>query len=165
MYRSKDFLFMDIIDIRGRKQGSIKDILVNFYKGSVTGFSISSTKAYKKCLTVQKEDIIAFNSNMIVKNIIEDNALELSRVKGMDVIDIKGNIIGVVEDVLFSNCDFSINGVIVSTGFIRNLIYGKKVFLIKDLIFGDKNILYFKENTNMNFATIPHELLEVDKYE
>lgn len=162
MHRSKDFILMDVIDISGRKVGLIKDILVNFHKGYVTGFCISSAKLFKKKCSVKKEDIITFNSNMVVSEVTEMEELMLSDFKGMDVVDNKGDLVGRVEDVIFNNEDFKINGVIVSTGFIRNLIYGKQIYLIKELILGNKNILYFRENANMHFSTMAHELLEVD---
>ncbi|QGU95293.1 photosystem reaction center subunit H [Clostridium bovifaecis] len=162
MYRSKDFILMDVIDISGKKLGFIKDILINFHEGYITGFSISSAKLFKKKYSVKKENIITFNSNMVVSEVTEVEELMLSDFKGMDVVDNKGDIIGRVEDVIFNNEDFKISGVIVSTGFVRNLIYGKQIYLIKELILGNKNILYFRENANMHFSTMAHELLEVD---
>ena len=165
MYRSKDFMLMEVMDISGKKIGFIKDILIDFNKGYITGFSISSTRLLKKDYTVRKENIISFNNNMVISEISEECELKLSDFKGMDVVNNKGDIIGMVEDIIFNNEDFKINGIIVSTGFIRNLIYGKQIYLIKELILGNKNILYFKEGSNMFFRTVPHELLEVDSNE
>lgn len=162
MYRSKDFILMDVIDIGGKKIGFIRDILINFNKGFVLGFNISPSKMFKKDLNVLKEDVLAFNNNMIVKNTSEEEFLKLSDFKSMDVIDIKGNILGLMEDIIFDINNFKIKGLVISTGFIHNLIHGKKVFLINDLILGEKNILYYADAKKICFTTIPHEILEVD---
>lgn len=162
MYRSKDFVLMDAIDINGKKVGFIRDVLVNFNRGFVVGFSITPSQIFKKGLSVLKEDILTFHYNMIVKKTSEEELLRLSNFKGMDVLDHKGNVLGMVEDIIFDINNFKIKGLVVSTGFIHNLIHGKKIFLIKDLILGDKSILYFGDARKICFTTIPHELMEVD---
>lgn len=162
MYRSKDFVLMDAIDINGKKVGFIRDVLVNFNKGFVIGFSITPSRMFKRCLSVLREDILTFHYNMIVKKTGEEELLKLSDFKGMDVIDYKGHVLGMVEDIIFDINNFKIKGIVVSTGFIRNLIHGKKIFLIKDLILGDKSILYFGDSKRICFTTIPHELLKVN---
>ncbi|MEA4826360.1 MAG: PRC-barrel domain-containing protein [Clostridium sp.] len=162
MYRSKDFMLMDVMGISGRKMGFIRDVLVNFHSGYVIGFCISPYKIFQKTHSILKEDIITFNSHMVVKETRDNKGLKLSEFKGMDVFDISGNIVGMIEDIIFDDNTFKINGVVISTGLIRNLIDGKKIFLISELILGEKNVLYFNENTKMSFVTIPHELMEVD---
>lgn len=165
MYKSKDFILMDVVNIEGKKVGVIKDILIDFNKGFIIGFSILPINIFKKNLCVLKENIITFNSNMVVKDTTEEEKFKFSNLKGMDVINSKGDVIGMVEDVIFNNNDFKIKGVVISTGFIRNLIYGKKVYLINQLILGEENILYFKEKNNICINSMPHKLLDVYKNE
>lgn len=43
MYKSKDFILKDIVDISGNKIGLVKDIVMNFQNSSVEGFLISKT--------------------------------------------------------------------------------------------------------------------------
>lgn len=162
MYRSKDFILMDTIDINGRKIGFVRDVLVNFNKGFVVGFSITPSRMFKRVISVLKEDILTFNNNMIVKKTGEEVLLKLSDLKGMDVLDHKGDILGMVEDIIFDINSFRIKGLVISAGFIHNLLYGKKILLIKDLILGDKNILYFGDAKKICFTTNSHELLEVN---
>lgn len=163
MYRSKDFILMDVININGKRIGFIDDILVDFHSGYVTGFSISASKLFKKSISVEKENILTFNGKMVVNKISYNKFLKFSDFKGMDVIDCNGNIIGMFEDIIFNSYDFKINGVIISRGFLGNIISGKRVHLIKDLILGDKNILYFGGSDNIKFITLPHEILGADK--
>ena len=58
MFRTKDFILMDVINIKGKKIGFINDIIVDFKSGEVKGFVISSYKLFQKTLSVLKEDII-----------------------------------------------------------------------------------------------------------
>jgi uncharacterized protein YrrD len=162
MYRSKDFVLMDTIDINGKRIGFIRDVLINFNKGFVVGFSITPSRIFKKVVNVAREDILTFNNNMIVKKTSEEQLLKLSDFKGMDIIDHKGNVLGMVEDIIFDINNFRIKGLVISAGFIHNLIHGKKILLIEDLILGEKNILYFGNARKLCFTTIPHELLEVN---
>ncbi|MCY6372314.1 PRC-barrel domain-containing protein [Clostridium ganghwense] len=159
MYRSKDFLMMEVVDIKGKKIGFIKDILIDFNKGVVTGFSISSYSLFHKSVSISKKDIISFNYKMIIKRSRKEEKLKFFPLKGIDVIDKFGNDIGIMEDIVFDNITFKINGVVVSKGLIRNFINGKKIFLIKELILGEKNILYYGEDKKMNFKTMPHDVV------
>lgn len=165
MYKSKDFILMDVVNIEGKKVGVIKDILIDFNKGFIIGFSILPINIFKKSLCVLKKNIITFNRNMVIKETTEEDKFKFSSLKGMDVINSKGDVIGMVEDVIFGNSDFNIRGVVISTGLIRNLVYGKKVYLINELILGEENILYFKGKNNICINSMPHKLLEIDKDE
>jgi len=165
MYRTKDFMLMDVINIERKRIGFIKDMLINFNNGRLLGFCITPFRIFNKSIFVNIQDVIAFNSCIVVKNTSIKQGLMISEIRGMDVVDINGDLLGMVEDFIFEKRDFKITGVVVSTGFIRNLVHGKKVFLIKELILGEKNILYFSKNSKISFLTIPHELREVNKYE
>lgn len=158
MFRSKDFLLMEVMNVVGEKLGYIDDILIDFNLGFIRGFSISSYKIFSKNIYVLKNDIVSFNSNMIIKKYIKEESLKFLSLKGMDVIDTQGNVMGIMEDVIFDKCTFEISGIIVSRGFISNCIYGKRIFLIKDLILGEKNILYCKKKDDVDFKTIPHTI-------
>lgn len=159
MYRSKDFLLMEVVDIKGEKIGFIKDILIDFNEGFVIGFSISSYNLFHKNVNVLKKDIISFNNNMIIKKNLREERLKFFTLKGIDVLDRYGNVIGIMEDIIFDNFSFQIIGVVVSKGLIANFINGKKIFLIKELILGEKNILYYGESSKMNFKTMPHDIV------
>ncbi|KOA20479.1 PRC-barrel domain protein [Clostridium homopropionicum DSM 5847] len=165
MYRIKDFMLMDVINIERKRIGFIKDILISFNNRCLLGFCISPFRIFNKNLFVHIQDVITFNSSIVVKDTSIKQGLMISEIRGMDVVDINGDLLGMVEDFIFEKRDFKITGVVVSTGFIRNIIHGKKIFLIKDLILGEKNILYFSKNSKISFLTIPHELREVNKYE
>ena len=156
MYRSKDFKYMDVVNVEGKKIGVIRDLLIDFNKGKVIGVQVSPTKLFHKNVSVLKEDIVYFNKHMVVKKIEKEKYLTLNSFINMDVIDKCRNIFGVVEDITFNGHSFEIKGVIVSSGFFTNLFRGKRIMLINELILGEKNILYFPCNADYWFKSMPH---------
>lgn len=164
MYRSKDFFLMDVNDINGKSIGYIKDLLVDFNQGRVIGFALSCYKFLQNNVSVFVEDIISFNSDMIVGKINKDKKLELSQIKNMDIINVYGQIIGITEELLFDKNSFKINGFIVSMGFFRDFTGGKKIILINEVIIGEESILFYGCYNKINFFTVPHKLfMEVNK--
>ena len=71
VYRSKDFTLMDVIDVNGKRLGYINDLLIDFSKRKVTGFNISSSSFLKKDLNVMIDDIVSYNSTMVVTETIK----------------------------------------------------------------------------------------------
>jgi uncharacterized protein YrrD len=163
MFRTKDFIFMDVVDIRGKKIGFINDIIIDFKTRQVTGFLISSYKFFQKTLTVLKEDIVSFNKTMVISKCVKHNYFTFSKIKNMDIINTYGELIGMAEDILFHEFTFRIQGIVVSTGFIKNLLTGKKILLINSIIIGERSILYYYSNkNNMEFVSVPHKLFRMD---
>jgi len=159
MFKSKDFIFMDVVTVEGKKIGFIKDLLIDFNKGRVIGFEVSPYKFFRKNLSVLKEDIIYFNKRMVVKKIDKNKYLPLHSFVSMDVIDKCRNVFGMVEDITFSSDSFEIKGIIVSSGFIINLLRGKRIILINELILGEENLLYLPNCENQLLKSMPHNFL------
>jgi uncharacterized protein YrrD len=164
MFRIKDFTLMDVVYVSGKKLGFIKDVLLDFNSGIVIGFSVSSYNLLVKSVTVLKEDILAFNELMIVRNTCKVSYLNFKEYKNMEVIDRCGNLVGMLEDIIFDE-NFKIKGVLISGGIIRKLFEGKRVALINDIIVGEDNILLVKELNKFNFVSIPHSLTGVNYYD
>lgn len=162
MFRAKDFILMDVKNTKGKKLGYIKDILINFNINQVVGFSLANYSFFGKELKVFKEDIIAFNEYMIVSRSLKKEAFSFSKLKTLDVIDVKGNIIGVVEEIIFNKENFKIKGLILSTGFMKSMSIGKRVIIPKEFIVGDDNILFYSNDANSTFYTKIHNLKKED---
>lgn len=156
MFKSKDFIFMDVVNAQGTKIGFIRDLLIDFNKGKVIGFMISPYKFFHKNLSVLKEDIIYFNKNMVVKKTEKNIYLCLHSFINMDVIDKCSNVFGMVEEITFTCDTFEIKGVIVSSGFVINLLRGKRIMLINELILGEENLLYTPTCNEYSFKSMPH---------
>jgi len=166
MFRTKDFILMDVCNTKGKKIGFIKDILIDFNRGEVKGFAISSYKLFQGTICVLKENIVSFNKTMVISKYNSNKYFKFSDMRSMDIINKSGDIVGMMEDILFHEFTFKIYGVIVSTGFVKNLISGKKVFLIKNMILGEESILYYKDNSKIDLISIPHKLFtEVGQHE
>ncbi|HEY8889576.1 MAG TPA: PRC-barrel domain-containing protein [Clostridium sp.] len=163
MFKSKKFIFMDVVSVDGKKIGFIRDLLIDFNNGKVLGFVISPYNFFSKNLSVLKEDIIYFNKHMVVKKVEKSRKLCLHSFINMDVIDKCGNIFGMVEDINFTYDTFEIKGVIVSSGFIPNLLRGKRIMLINELILGEENILYIPHSEEYYFKSMPHNFFVKEK--
>lgn len=153
---------MDVIDVKGKRLGYINDLLIDFNKEEVIGFDISTSSFLKKDLNVMNENIVSYNYAMVITEVVKGTFLKLNDIKGMDVRDKKGNIIGMVEDVLFNEDTFSIKAIIISAGFLTNFISGKKIVLINELVLGEENLLYNIKNEHLSFSSIPHKLFMED---
>ncbi|MGH4119737.1 PRC-barrel domain-containing protein [Clostridium sp.] len=156
MFKSKDFKFMDVVTVEGKRIGFIKDLLIDFNCGKVIGFLVSPYQFFRKNVSVLKEDIIYFNKHMVVKKVEYNKYLCLNSFINMDVIDKCSNIFGMVEDITFTYDTFEIKGIIVSSGFIPNLLRGKRIMLINELILGEENLLYLPNCEEYSFKSMPH---------
>lgn len=163
MYRSKDFLLMEVLNIQGKRMGFINDILINFNRGYIEGFGVCCSNLLNKNMSILKEDIISFNDNMIVKKSVKEEKLRFFKLKGMEVIDRYGDNMGIVEDIIFDDNSFEIYGLILSRGLINNFINGKKVLLIRQLLLGDRDILYYGDESKIKFKTMPHHITGINK--
>jgi uncharacterized protein YrrD len=156
MLKNKDFLFKNVESIEGKRVGFINDILISICEKKVIGFSVVSRNLFSKNKYIIKEDIISVGESIIYSKYKEGDFFGFSQIKGFEVIDSFGNIVGVVEDVLVREEDFNILGILVSTGLVENLMQGKKIILLDDFILGDKSVFLFNSNKDLEFYTKPH---------
>lgn len=165
MYRKKDFILMDVVNIEGKKLGYINDILIDCNLHEVKGFVVNPYKLFKRRICIFKEDVIYFGHRIIVKKSDECRNIAFNDIKNMDVIDLNGGIIGIIEDIVFCEKNFKIKAIIISCGLIKSFFYGKRIISVENIIFGEKNVLFYANNS-YEFYSLPHKLLaEVDEYE
>ncbi|ENK1242596.1 PRC-barrel domain-containing protein [Clostridium sp. FAM 1755] len=152
MYRSKYFKYMNVYHTNGKKLGFIKDVLVDFNEESIIGFLVSSYKILNKNNIVLIEDIVSINKNMVVKKLEKGKYLSFNDIKHLEVIDIDGVLMGVIEDIIINEENFKISAIIISMGFLNNFIKGKKIISPNEIILGEENILYFNyKSRNLDF--------------
>ncbi|WP_286010083.1 PRC-barrel domain-containing protein [Clostridium sp. Marseille-Q2269] len=152
MYRSKYFKYMNVYYNNGKKAGFIKDILVDFNEEKIIGFEVSSYKFLNKNNIALIEDIVSINKNMVVEKLEKGKYLSFNDIKHLEVIDIDGVLMGVIEDIIINEDDFRISALIISMGFLNNFIKGKKVISLNEIILGEKNLLYFNyKSKNLDF--------------
>ncbi len=146
MYRLKDFLNMKVLDSSGKGIGVIGDITLNFKDTYIEGFAINgNTLFHRNNKVAYTKDIIYCGERMIMSGLHEGKQLIFKDVKGMEVVDIFGNIIGIVEDIIF-DVEYKIKGIIVCPGIIKKFYEGKRILLISEVIFGEKNVLFHGSN-------------------
>lgn len=156
MIRSKEFLLKNVYDIRGKKLGVVEDLYIDFFKGIIIGLKISTHAFFSKKNCVFIDDIISIDKEILVKELKEGTGLRLQEVKGMDIIDLNGNLKGVVEDCIIDEVSLTIKGLVVSTGLIERLLKGKEVILINECILGEDYVLYVG-NKNVTLKSMPRK--------
>ncbi|APH19238.1 PRC-barrel domain protein [Clostridium botulinum] len=143
---------MNVYYSNGKKVGFIKDILVDFNEERIIGFCVSSYNILNKNNIVLVEDIISINKNMVVKKLERGQYLSFNDIKHLEVIDIEGVLMGVIEDIIINEGNFRIVAIIISMGFLNNFIKGKKIISPNEIILGETNLLYFNyRSRNLDF--------------
>ncbi|MBK1813770.1 PRC-barrel domain-containing protein [Clostridium sp. YIM B02505] len=163
MQRIKDFEYMNVYNIQGKKLGSIKELYIDFYNGKLKGFEVNR-RGLKKENFIEINSIITVNKSLIFDNFSKSQGLPFCKIKGMDVVDKCGEIVGVVEDMVIDTSDYTVKGLIISSGFINKLIRGKNIILFNQMILGEKFILYYG-SYNVLLKSMPHNFAKGDCYE
>lgn len=157
MYRLKNFIAMKVLDSSGKSLGNISDMALNFEVGMVEGFSIEgSTLFHGKRKIAYTKDIIYYGENMVVSKLNDAKPLTFSEIKSREVIDMCGNIIGVVEDFIFDD-KFKIKGIIICPGILKKLYEGKRILLTDEVILGEKQVLFHGSN-KLSLMTMRHSI-------
>ncbi|SHJ57770.1 Uncharacterized protein YrrD, contains PRC-barrel domain [Clostridium cavendishii DSM 21758] len=157
-YRMKDFISMKVYDDKGIFRGRVKDIALDYYNEKIIGF-IVNPKMLSNRNYVDITDLISIDGCIIVRRIQNKKEFSFDDIKGMEVINKFGKMLGVIEDILVDLMNFNIKGLIVSTGFLDKIFYGKKIILIKNTILGDSEMLYCGDE-KIILTSVPHNFLK-----
>ncbi|GAA0114440.1 PRC-barrel domain-containing protein [Clostridium senegalense] len=163
MYKSSDFIYMDVVNIEGETLGYINDILINFHKKQILGFSVTPYKLLRKNFNVLKEDIIYHNKNMVVKSINKGKYLKFSDIKKIYVINKNSEVIGIVKDIIFEEKEFKLKGIVVAKN-ISSLLKERNIFIAKEMILGEKNMFYIGENKKFQLVCVPGTKKNIKKF-
>ena len=157
MLRSRDFYLKNVYNIKGKKLGVIEDIYIDFFKGKVTGFKCSIYNFFQINNYIDIDDVIEFGDDIIIFEEKQGNGLGFKSIKNIEVIDVDNNVRGILEDIIIDDYEYSIKGIVISSGLIDRLIKGKEVLLLDQCILGDEFILYTGKD-NIKFKTMPHKM-------
>ena len=157
MFKTRDFYLKKVYNVEGKKIGTIEDLYIDFYLGKILGFKISNHVLFSKKDYVAMEDVIDIGEDVIINDIKKDNGLEFKEIKDMEVIDTLGSVKGVLEDLIIDKQDYSIKGIVISSGLIDKMIKGKEIILLNRCILGEKYILY-TGNEGVLFKSMPHNI-------
>ncbi|MFL0249956.1 PRC-barrel domain-containing protein [Clostridium neuense] len=167
MMRSRELILENVYSIRGKRIGIVEDLLVNFNTGTIEGFRINKGSILSRSICISKDSVICVASKLIVKEEeYNGNFVEFKNIKGMEAVNIKGVILGSIEEIIFDEMNLAIKGIIISKGIFDNMISGKKVILQGDYIMGKSSLLCLSKQEKFNFVRIFHDIaMEVDKNE
>jgi uncharacterized protein YrrD len=144
LYRVRDFIFSEVIGIDGKSMGFVGDLLVDFNSKSIKGFNVVSNSILKKDASVYLENTVSLFPVIIASESNRAQDLKFNDIRTIDVVDKTGNIMGNLEDMIFYEKSFIIRAFVISRGFVYDIVHGRKVLPSKNLILGEKNILYMK---------------------
>jgi len=161
MFKTRDFYFKKVYDIKGKKIGIIEDLYIDFYLGKVVGFKVSNSMLFSKKNYVDMQDIIDIGEDVIINSIRKGEGLTFKEIKYMEIIDTLSNIKGVLEDIVIDIQDYSIKAIVISSGLIDKMIKGKQIILLNRCILGEKYILY-TGNEGVLFKSLPHNMENYD---
>ena len=157
MFKTRDFYFKKVYNIRGKKIGIVEDLYIDFYLGKVVGFKVSNSILFSKKNYVDMEDIIDIGEDIIINSIRRGEGLTFKEIKYMEIIDTLSNIKGVLEDIIIDIQDYTIKAIVISSGLIDKMIKGKQIILLNRCILGEKYILY-TGNEGVLFKSMPHNM-------
>ena len=157
MFKTRDFYFKKVYNIKGKKIGIIEDLYIDFYLGKVVGFKVSNSILFSKKNYVDMQDIIDIGEDVIINSIRKGEGLTFKEIKYMEIIDTLSNIKGVLEDIIIDIQDYSIKAIVISSGLIDKMIKGKQIILLNRCILGEKYILY-TGNEGILFKSMPHNM-------
>lgn len=157
MIRSKDFYMKGVYNSLGKKLGIVEDLFINFFEGKVTGLKISNYSLFSKKNYIDAKDIISIDKVIIVSQSLNETGIEFKSLKGIDIKDKYGVIIGVLEDIIIDEESFSIKGLVVSTGLIERMVKGKEILLISECILAEEYILYLGSQ-KINLKAMPRKV-------
>ncbi|AGF55014.1 uncharacterized protein YrrD [Clostridium saccharoperbutylacetonicum] len=157
MFKTRDFFFKKIYNINGKKIGIIEDLFIDFHLGRVLGFKVSNSHFFSKSNYIDIQDVVDIGEDIIIDSIRQGSGLAFKEIKYLEVIDVLGDVKGVLEDMIIDIEDYSIKAIVISSGFIDKMIKGKQIILLNKCILGEKYILY-TGNEGVLFKTMPHNM-------
>ena len=157
MFKTRDFYFKKVYNIKGKKVGIIEDLYIDFFLGKVVGFKVSNSTLFSKNNYIDMEEIIDIGEDVIINSIRKGTGLTFKELKYMEIIDKLSNVKGVLEDIIIDIKDYSIKAIVISSGLIDKMIKGKQIILLNRCILGEKYILYTGDE-GISFKSMPHNM-------
>ena len=157
MFKWRDFYLMKVYDSKNKYIGVVEDVSIDFNKGIIEGFTISPASIIKKHTFVSSDAIVTIDKVMRIKETSKFKGLKFKEIKFIDIINANNKLIGVLEDLIIDKEEFSIKGLIISSGIFDKMFKGKEIITLKHCILCDDYILY-NGNERIKLKTLPHNL-------
>ena len=157
MFKWRDFYLMKVYDSKNKYIGVVEDVSIDFNKGIIEGFTISPASIIKKHTFVSSDAIVSIDKVMRIKETSKFKGLKFKEIKFIDIINANNKLIGVLEDLIIDKEEFSIKGLIISSGIFDKMFKGKEIITLKHRILSDDYILY-NGNERIKLKTLPHNL-------
>lgn len=154
MYKMRDLLGKRVLSRKGKLLGIVDDLIIDINEGKVKGIKVKEKGFLKKAFYVLYKDIVYWGCNIIIKDKDFQKNFTFRQMKFMEVYNLNGDIIGIVEDIIFSYSDLQLSGIVITEGFLKNYSKGKRIILLKDIIVGEESIIYTQKNPYYCYSKI-----------
>lgn len=154
MIKSKKLTGMKVVDMKtGKVLGRIKDALFLPGDKKIKWFTVECPGWFRNKKALPVENIKHIGSNVVIygtdglQEIIKDSAIFKASDKkelifGRKVISSDGEDLGYIDDIIFDERDFSIEGYVLTDGIIEDIINGKSVILNdRSITFGEDMVI------------------------
>ncbi|WP_461204513.1 PRC-barrel domain-containing protein [Clostridium sp. DL1XJH146] len=152
--KSQDLIFKSVINMEGKEIGFVKDVAIDFHNRKIIGLITVSSSILKKNIFIAIENIVSFNKVILIDGYDNKSSLKISDIKGLQIFDCDGKVLGIINDVIFETNTFCINYIVLSKGFLLNIFSGKVIINVNDVIEGDYNFI-IKNNSKIQFSSLP----------
>ena len=141
--------------IKDDKLGKIEDFIVDFCKGRIKGVVIRD--CYDNYIYINTLDILDNNRENIGGGIVKYvDGMHFSDILNMQVVDRKGDLLGVVEEAILDEF-YNIKAIVIS-----NKDKEKEIILFKDLVLGDSFIMLYSDHNKLKVIKERRELTNED---
>ena len=151
MYSVNDLENLRVYNLKGKYLGVVWDLALSFKESRVIGLYIKSNGMRNKKIMACVEDILAIGDSIIVSKVVDVEGVLFREIKYKEVINERNSILGIIEDIYIDEIEFSILGVAISSGIIRNFIEGKRIVLPYEIIIGEEQCIC-KSKGNITFT-------------
>jgi len=157
MFKWRDFYLMKVYNSKNKYIGVVEDVSIDFNKGIIEGFTISPASIIKRHTFVSSDKVLSIDKVMRIKETSKFKGLKFKEIKFIDIINENKKLIGVLEDLIIDKENFSIKGLIISSGIFDKMFKGKEIITLKHCTLCDDYILY-NGNDGIKLKTLPHNL-------
>ena len=157
MFKWRDFYLMKVYNSKNKYIGVVEDVSIDFNRGIIEGFTISPASIIKKHTFVSSDAVVSIDKVMRIRETSKFKGLKFKEIKLIDILNANNKLIGVLEDLIIDKEEFSIKGLIISSGIFDKMFKGKEIITLKHCILCDDYILY-NGNDHIKLKTLPHNL-------
>lgn len=148
-----------VVDEKGNLYGRVEDSLLDIKKLKIPSFIVLNKNIISNYNLLLLKDIEKYDDVIVIKNRVYSlkrysvkkfSFVLLNNYIGKEILDLKGKIVGILDDIIFDEFNGDIKALILKRGFFEDLFDGRKVIIINEKTnFGKEKIIVDDENIDI----------------